>query len=400
VAPEETGPWTYTPEPVEMAPMYGSKLEALRGAPDSRIVETEGGYNAEPPKRMGRGKAIGLGLLRGLSMGGLGGLLAGGLVGAISPGSVQKFERRQEIGQAQNEAAQDMQTQRVGLQNADLASEIEARNAATRGLPSLQRQKTEEAERDNLRQLYNAQPAFNADSNPQHRAMAERAKVLGIVLPNRDEKDNWALEWVDGRLQRVSRRSGEIVPTGLTRSTDVPVVEDGLTVTPGQALLARAQTAKLDREGQQSQFEAQGQEALALQAETDAKSAETTIKQMEADLAKMPKFVPVHPETGEVVPTGAAVQDSQGNVIQPVLRSNPELDAMRSAISSKRTEYNDATGRARTLRSQASTSRSKAAPLTRNTKTLAPDVEARIRAEAIKRNLDPNIAVQRALARK
>lgn len=139
---------------VDLRPQYGSKLEALRGSsPQSKIAATDGGYRAEPPQRMSRLKAFGLGALRGFGVGGLGGALAGGGIGLVSPSTIQNSERRQETNQAEGDFARNLQLQREGLQNQDIQAQIVQRNNA----PELQRlqnkEKDYQATVDNLRQL-------------------------------------------------------------------------------------------------------------------------------------------------------------------------------------------------------------------------------------------------------
>jgi hypothetical protein len=155
-----------------------------------------------PPENMSRKKAALFGFLRGLSSGDL---LTGGVgaaVGALVPGATSRLAQRDKISDASGQL--DTALEREGRR-----SEIDTKRAAA----ATRRNAPAEAEKDNLRQLYNSQPYFDPDKNPEHRALRDRAAALGMILPKRDEKDNNQLEYNDsGELLLVPRNGGPARP--------------------------------------------------------------------------------------------------------------------------------------------------------------------------------------------
>lgn len=192
-----------------------------------------------PPEKMSRTQAALYAFFRSLSSGNL---LTGGVgaaVGALAPGATSKLAQRDRIAEASGQL--DTAIEREGRM-----SQIDSQRAAAtarRNAPLDAEKARQEQERDNLRQLYNAQPYFDPDKNPEHRALRDRAAVLGMALPRRDEKDNNQLEYNDsdelllvprngGPARPVFDQSGKPVKRRATRNLQLGhrLAPDGITV--------------------------------------------------------------------------------------------------------------------------------------------------------------------------
>lgn len=236
--------------------------------------------------------------------------------------------------------------------------------------PEREAAKLAEQERDNVRQVYNSLPFFDAINNPQHKAIADRAAKLGIMLPNRDEKDNWVLEKVNGELKRVSKATGKVVDTGLVNRADVPVEEDGLTVTPGQALLARSN--RENREYQRGE------------------------KRSESESKKAAK----EREAAELI-ANAEIYENNANEAEAEARrfSDPnnynELAAQAADARARenRTQANILRRQATAARAEANAIPATVQPISRPQRKIS---EAEIREAARLKGLDPDVAVARA----
>lgn len=318
VITRETQPLNNIPsEPYAVYNNKGRPLSAEGGfsqlSRNQTLLEAQQGYK---PKGSTKNLLLQLGL--GFLRGGLPGVAAGGLQYALDPAATDRAQMQRDMGQTEGAVELDLNRQRIDSQMA----EQQARLEVLKRKPIEDAQKAAELERDNLRQVYNAQPYFDPDKNPQHKAIADRARALGLTLPSRDEKDDSQLEWVNGSLQRVSR-SGRRPATSATdatgqalvRQTDVPVVEEGLSVTPGQALsyrgqLAQRDAARADLAGQRGAT-AGAATARMQEAQTAADAYQKQLDELDKSAASITTYEPVttlDKETGTQVvvknPTG------------------------------------------------------------------------------------------------
>ena len=283
---------------------------------------------------------LGLSFLRG----GLPGVAAGGLQYAADPAGVDRAQMERAMGQTEGAINLDLNRQHRDSQAAVQQAQIEA----LKRKPLEDAQKAMEQERDNLRQLYNSQPYFDPEKNPQHKAMAARAAQLNMVLPTRDEKDDSQVEWINGQAYRVSR-SGRHAPeplkdtTGqpLVRQAEVPVTEDGLTVTPGQALNYRGQAAqrdasRLDLVGQR-QTTATAAQARLQEAQTAADAYQKQLDELDKSAGSITTYEPattIDKETG----TQVVLKNANGGVAYTNKKSAERLqyEQARKDLESKR----------------------------------------------------------------
>lgn len=286
-------------------------------------------------------KDIGLSMLRGF----IGGGVPGAAVGAIDYGLNQDTRNAYAVGgdmrRTQGAIDSDLTRQRVDSQMAEQKAHIEALQRK----PLDDASKLMEQERDNIRQIYNAQPYFDPAKNPQHKAIAERAARLGLTLPDRDEKDDSQLEWVNGSLQRVSRSGRRPTATAtdatgqpLVRQSEIPVVEDGLTVTPGQALTYRGQIADKTGRGEAERRKYLTDRDTAF---SRAEGFKKELQGIDAELGKAPSYEPTYKD-------GMPVTDEKGNILYgtQVSARRRELLDRRSTVQRNYEEAIDQANRA------------------------------------------------------
>jgi hypothetical protein len=143
---------------------------------------------------------------------------------------------------------------------------------------------SKEQERDNLRQLYNSLPDFSR-SNPQHKAIADRAAALGLVLPDREAKDETTIEKINGQLLAVNRKTRTATPVTrdgqpLVNQSEVPtkVTIDGQEFTVSQSQAANALATRGQREYQREK----DQETFTRQDEDKNAEAQSLLEQSQS----------------------------------------------------------------------------------------------------------------------
>lgn len=120
-----------------------AKVEALQTAdPQSKVRETAGGYEIDPPQKLSRLKAMGKGFLLRMLAGaphGPGGMLGAGTVGAVegavAPGHVQSGIRQRDVARAQGEQATAQQLERGTITNQSAQVGLEAEQERLANLP-------------------------------------------------------------------------------------------------------------------------------------------------------------------------------------------------------------------------------------------------------------------------
>lgn len=318
----DNSPLVRQPEPLNYIPPPPYPVFNNKGRPigaeggfdqlsrNQTLLEAQQGYQ---PKGSTKNLLLSMGL--GFLRGGLPGVAASGLSYALDPAAIDRAQMERAMGQTQGAIETDLTRRHVDSQMA----EQQARLEALKRKPLEDAAKVMEQERDNLRQIYNAQPYFDPERNPQHKAIAERAATLNMTLPSRDEKDDSQLEWVNGSLQRVSRSGRRPVTAAtdasgqpLVRQTDVPVIEDGLPVTPGQALnyrgmIGREAQQRSDKAGQSTQE----RQAHLIARDSAANRAEGFKKQLTDIDAELSRTLSSEP----VLKDGVPVTDEKGNIL-------------------------------------------------------------------------------------
>lgn len=174
-------------------------------------------------------KRAALGFVQGVAQtgslaGGLGGAITGGVYGAARPNWNERAERDAEQARVdsrlksvdeQTKRAFDIERTRKEFEQESALREEELKNK--RLLPVLKERESsqgrDEAERAGLRQTWNNLQEFDPNSSdPEIRAMVERARSLNLFLPKktREAAADWELTKVGDRTVLHNRRTNEI----------------------------------------------------------------------------------------------------------------------------------------------------------------------------------------------
>lgn len=161
--------------------VLNTQRQAAEQFPSSKVTESG---EVLPPKMHHGWKdrliSIGKGALLGLERGGVGGGIAGAITGGVSPITIDKIQARRALERKTAEVGQQIDIEKGRAQ----IEEIKGRGGT-------REERQREAERDNLRQAWQAILAsgqeFDPD-NPEHKQIHDRATELGIPLPYGSKK--------------------------------------------------------------------------------------------------------------------------------------------------------------------------------------------------------------------
>jgi hypothetical protein len=184
-------------------PVFGRVYRQDTGNPELDDLKYERELQTTPVQdHNGRLKSALLGALRGYAGGGLGGAIAGGLGGAIDKSSDEKFARQRELGQVGGR-----------IQVAQARQKEQATIDALRRKPLDEQAKRDEAEWDDLRQVWSGLPEFDPKStDPEIQQMVVAARRLGKVLPKKEANGRFSTALAqDGTSITTNTRTGEVI---------------------------------------------------------------------------------------------------------------------------------------------------------------------------------------------
>jgi hypothetical protein len=370
--------------------------------PESRVNVTPDFTEIDPPHGRkgfkGKLKSIGEGLLIGLASGDpnnpnniLGSMIGGGALGGASNRGEAKLKRRFEMNQLDNDIERGLKLEQqggIGRGRGPLG------NMSTRVVGEGEYEGVDAGTEIRVRVNPRTGEVIDIVGPDKKPVISKSPKAASGGAPHYDKDDEGYLISVQGGVaQRVTDKSGNPVKVrGEGPRSKVTIDGREFDVTDAQALNYYGQIGKTEdkKTEQQSKRTAKINESSALYRKAD--NNEENAKKLEESLNyKDDKGQPMLDANGE-----QKLFDLQGHEITDGYEKQQEQERRRKQIDALRNE-------ARELRAKGDAARAEGESIPESSstsqKTLDPELEKKIRAAATAKGLNPDIAVQRAIAR-
>jgi hypothetical protein len=154
--------------------------------------------------------------LQGLASGNIaqavGAAIFGGVYGGFHKGFDEELSKQYNLSRAEREQAKVYARKMAGMKAEDLQSEIDARRNAPKIAADKAAIDAAEKERDNLRGVYTNLDDFDPANNQDHKAIADRAKALNMVLPAKAKGEKTKPRWKNEGMWWTLDDKGQTTP--------------------------------------------------------------------------------------------------------------------------------------------------------------------------------------------